>query len=360
MSWKAPPKLKEPYTAWKDELQIWQNFTDVEAEKQGSALYLSLPPGSARDAVLELGPNIINGRDAVAKITQKLDTLFLKDDNVATYQAWQSFIKFKRNKSMNMSDYTIEFNKLYNVCKKASLTLPTGVLAIQFLESANLPLEQHRLALATCSKMEYDIMKAQVLKISTDIGTPDTSSILQENEIKVESDTFHVDDSKMYERDNDDYYDDGEDEEHDEPTDALYGSRYFTGYHSQSRSQPMNWQSNRGQPNNRGFPQRGNWRTNRPQAGRQWGASGYNTPKFSSRGGGNTNRSKKINGPDKYGRPRQCRECMSLYHLEDSCPEIEGSITLLTDKATPATKLVRETLGSMVVDVSTLSVERTG
>ena len=84
MSWKAPPKLKEPYTAWKDELQIWQNFTDVEAEKQGSALYLSLPPGSARDAVLELGPNIINGRDAVAKITQKLDTLFLKDDNVTT------------------------------------------------------------------------------------------------------------------------------------------------------------------------------------------------------------------------------------------------------------------------------------
>ena len=41
---------------------------------------------------------------------------------------------------------------------------------------------------------------------------------------------------------------------------------------------------------------------------------------------------------------------MSIYHLEDTCPETEGSITLLTDEATPATKLIGETLGCMVVD----------
>ena len=52
-----------------------------------------------------------------------------------------------------MNDYTIEFNKLYNVCKSNNLTLPTGVLEIQYLESANLSEEHHRLALATCDKM---------------------------------------------------------------------------------------------------------------------------------------------------------------------------------------------------------------
>ena len=65
MSWKAPPKLTEPYTTWKEELKIWQNFTDIEDGKQGSALFLSLPTGSARDAVLELGASVINGEGAI-------------------------------------------------------------------------------------------------------------------------------------------------------------------------------------------------------------------------------------------------------------------------------------------------------
>ena len=198
MSWKAPPKLKEPYVSWKEELLIWQNFTEVDAKKQGSAIFLSLPnPSSARDAVLELGATTINGAGAVAAILKKLDTLFLKDDNVATYQAWQAFIKYKRDKNMNMTDYTIEFNKLYNLCKKAKLELPTGVLAIQYLESANLATEKHALALATCDDMTYDSMKAQVLKITTDLATPSTSSLLKLSEmktsdIKVESDTLHA------------------------------------------------------------------------------------------------------------------------------------------------------------------------
>ena len=81
--WKAPPQLKEPYSNWKTELEIWQNFTDIPALKQGGALFLSLPnPSPARDAVLELGSAAINSASAVADITAKLDTLFLKDDNV--------------------------------------------------------------------------------------------------------------------------------------------------------------------------------------------------------------------------------------------------------------------------------------
>ena len=80
-NWKAPPKLKEPYASWKAELEIWQNFTEIEPKKQGAALFLSLPnPSSARDAVLELGPAAINKDTGVKSIIDKLDSLFLKDD----------------------------------------------------------------------------------------------------------------------------------------------------------------------------------------------------------------------------------------------------------------------------------------
>ena len=350
MSWKAPPSLKEPYTKWKDELSIWQNFTDIEESKQGSALFLSLPPGNARDAVLELGPTAINGKDGVDKIIGKLDSLFLKDDNVATYQAWQSFIKFKRGRNMNMTDYSIEFSKLYTVCKNAKLILPTGVLALQFLESANLPQEQHRLALATCESIEYDKMKAQVLKISTDIATPDSSSILQPKDIKVECDTLHVAHSNTYEEADENC--DGEVYEEEEPlelSDAMYNARYYQNYRGSPKTRTNNWYPSGGR--SRGASQRGNWRSSPSQNLNSWSNQGnFGLQKLPYRGGGNSNRSKKINPSDRFGRPRQCRECFSIYHLEENCPETEGHITLITDETGPTSSFLAETIGCMVVD----------
>ena len=192
-SWKAPPKLKEPYTSWKEELKIWENFTDIEAKKQGGALFLSLPdPSSARDAVLELGASVINGEKGIEKIIEKLDSIYLKDGNITTYQAWQAFNKFSRPQSMSITEYAVEFNRLYSQCKKNNLTLPTGVQAIQFLESANLPPEQHRLILATCPKMEFEPMRDQILKISTDISVPKSPKLLSPSEIKIESTALHT------------------------------------------------------------------------------------------------------------------------------------------------------------------------
>ena len=306
-SWKAPPKLREPYISWKDELKIWQNFTDIDVGKQGGAVFLSLPnPSSARDAVLELGPTVINSKDAVDKIIEKLDTLFLKDGNIVTYQAWQKFIKFVRPSDMNMSDYTIEFNRLYNLCKKNNLVQPTGVLAIQFLESANLPPEQHRLALATCDQMTYDSMKSQVLKISTDINNPSVSKILQDpakvlhsSEIKVESPTLqavHYDEAQYY----DDYAEDEDQaEEEEEAADTFYG--YSNNYHQNRRpfgSGAQNPRGRRFQNSNRG-----NFRGWKPQSQSQnWRSN----PNRGSKPITKTPNSRSTpNQPDRYGRPRQ-------------------------------------------------------
>ena len=352
--------LREPYISWKDELKIWQNFTDIDAKKQGGAVFLSLPnPSSARDAVLELGPTVINGDDAVTKIIEKLDTLFLKDSNIATYQAWQKFIKFVRPPDMNMSDYTIEFNRLYNFCEKNQLVQPTGVLAIQFLESANLPPEQHRLALATCGSMTYETMKSQVLKISTDIANPSVSKALQEpskllqsHEIKIESPTLQATgyDNQLY---YEDYADDEDQEEEEgEATDTFYGHSSYNNYsnNTYANKRPYNayGQSSRARrPSRANY---GNYRGFRPQGNSQpqnWRSNSY---RGSSSATKPPQRRPTPNPPDKYGRPRQCRECLSIYHLEDRCPELESNIVLFTDEVSPASTLLEETLGCMVVD----------
>ena len=57
-SWQAlkmPPILvdKSNYGEWKNDLEIWELFTDLNVEKQGAAIYLSLT-GLARDCVRNL------------------------------------------------------------------------------------------------------------------------------------------------------------------------------------------------------------------------------------------------------------------------------------------------------------------
>ena len=347
-NWKAPPKLKEPYTSWKAELEIWQNFTEIEKKKQGAALFLSLPdPSSARDAVLELGAPVINSDTGVASIIAKLDTLFLKDENILTYQAWKNFIKFKRHSQMNMTDYSIEFSKLYNSCKIKKLTLPEGVLAIQYLESANLSEAQHRLALATCDKMEYESMKAQVLKITTDIATPQVSQIMEPSEIKIETSSFPAEfhyDNPETENDEIDY--DGE-----LPADTFYGN--WRGNNTPYRP----WGRGYSRGSSRGFPYRGSNNAPKPWVGqtpppnnwRSTGKSSYNKQQ-NDNPQPNAGRSKQINPVDRYGRPRQCRECLSIHHLEEKCPETDNNIVLLTDEVLPTSTLLEETIGCMVVD----------
>ena len=235
---------------------------------------------------------------------------------------------------MNISDYIIEFNKLYSVCKVNEMTLPTGVLAIQFLESASLPEAHHKLALATCDKMEFEMMKSQVLKISTNLSVPSTSKILcpvPAAEIKIESTALAA---EYYEETPDDeYY--GEHQAEEEPNETFYGYRY----NNRPQNRPYN---NYQSYSNRGFAR-----------GR---ARSYNNyPRHNNAGPrpqtqSKPTKNKQLNAADRFGRPRQCRECLSVYHLEEKCPELENNIVLLTDEVTPTSSLLGETLGCMVVD----------
>ena len=81
-NFKAPPPMRKdlPYSEWKHEVQMWKAFTALEKKKMGPALFLSLE-GSARNAGHEVSLEDLSGDDGIDAPLQKLDSLFLNDEN---------------------------------------------------------------------------------------------------------------------------------------------------------------------------------------------------------------------------------------------------------------------------------------
>ena len=127
---KAPPVFTEEddYISWKNDIEVWQMFTDLEGKKRGPAVYLTLT-GRARDAVRELSTADIGRDNGLKKIIDKLDTLFLQDENTRAYVTFKGFHNFKRGSGNNFRDFIIAFEKLYSKLKKFRMELPEAVRA---------------------------------------------------------------------------------------------------------------------------------------------------------------------------------------------------------------------------------------
>ena len=85
---------------------------------------------------------------------------------------------------MSISNYIIEFQRLYNKIENFNMALPDGVL-----NNANISEEHKQLARATLTELKYENMKDQIKKGFSD--PKNVSGIVQdERSIKVEP-TYH-------------------------------------------------------------------------------------------------------------------------------------------------------------------------
>ena len=168
---KTPPALREdiPYESWKKEINIWQRFTTLEKRKQALAIFLSLE-GKAREVVLEIDIDNLDKDDGVERILTQLDKLYLKDKLQLAYQAYDNFEKFKRPTEMPISEFVVEFERLYNKAKAYEMILPDGILAYKFLNNANITDSHEKLIRATMTALSYNSMKEQLRKIFGDVS----------------------------------------------------------------------------------------------------------------------------------------------------------------------------------------------
>ena len=115
---KAPPILTTDidYEIWKKEIEIWRLFTSVDKKKQAPAIFLS-SAGQAREAIVSLDINRLFCDHGVENLREELDKPYLKDSQYSAYESYEQFEKFCRPKSVNISNYIIEFERLYNKIK---------------------------------------------------------------------------------------------------------------------------------------------------------------------------------------------------------------------------------------------------
>ena len=95
---KAPPVFdpeEDSYESWKNELGMWEVFTDAASNKRGPIVYMQLR-GKAKDAVRSLTPAELHVEDGLKIITDKLDKIFLKDANTGAFHAFQKFYEYRR------------------------------------------------------------------------------------------------------------------------------------------------------------------------------------------------------------------------------------------------------------------------
>ena len=76
----------EEFEDWLHETEIWQCLTDLEKDKQGPAIYLSLNE-KIRKTCSNIKVKDLNNEDGVDILIKKLTSLFSKDANQATYFA---------------------------------------------------------------------------------------------------------------------------------------------------------------------------------------------------------------------------------------------------------------------------------
>ena len=111
-NFKAPPVLTKdiPYNTRKKELAIWQVFTCIDKKKQAPAIFLTLT-GKAREAARELPIENLTDDFGIKNLLIALDTLYLKDETLLTYEAFETFVKFMPP-HMLITDYRIRFERI--------------------------------------------------------------------------------------------------------------------------------------------------------------------------------------------------------------------------------------------------------
>ena len=88
-----PTLLKDKYSTWKKEMQIWEMATSLEKTKRAPIVFLSME-GKARETILELDTAVLNSEDGMKNLYEKLDTL--EDINQSAFQAYEIFEGYRR------------------------------------------------------------------------------------------------------------------------------------------------------------------------------------------------------------------------------------------------------------------------
>ena len=136
--------------------------------------------GQAKVKALEIDVAQLNTEDRMNILLTALDTLFLQDEVDLAYNAYSDFERLKKEEKMSMSDFIIEYERRYNICRKYRMEYPDSVLAFKLLDNASLSVKERQLVLTAASDRKFSSMKSALKRIFGNSSTATTA-----NEIKI-------------------------------------------------------------------------------------------------------------------------------------------------------------------------------
>lgn len=267
------------YEDWKSDVNIWSDVTELAAEKQGGAVFLTLVGKAQATVRAGVTREQMKEKDGLKQILLCLDGLYKEDAARSAFAAYEHFTEFKRSHDMSIEDYLVEFNIRYNKIKTLKMVLPDGVLAYYLLKCASLSDEQSNICKATCDKLTYKEMREKIERV--------TSASKKSHDNTSDVTPFYGDAS---------YYEDSPefsyvyDEDYDtcdaEPEGECVNDKEEKAYYIPSSSR-----------------------------GRSSGST-YRHPHY-----GSVPMAPRLNAPDEYGNPSRCSFCKSVYHYVGACTD---------------------------------------
>ena len=111
-----------------------------------------------------------------------LDPIFKRNETDILYSLFKQFESFERG-DKSISEYIVEFERIYNLLKNKDMALPEAVLAFKLLEKAGLDTKEKQLALTACNVINFESMKSALRRI---FGQSSNSDFDGDIEIKQE------------------------------------------------------------------------------------------------------------------------------------------------------------------------------
>lgn len=289
---RNPPKFDETisYEAWKTDVEIWQELTELPKNKQALAIHLSLS-GKARQASTEVGVVNLKKEDGVQCLIKKLDELFLLDKGRRQFLAFQNLYKFKRSSDTSVGEFVNEFERIYFRFTQEDMKLPDAVMAFMLLVACDLSEQNFQLAMSATTDVSYDNVKGTLKRVfGSGFGASKETFDYSQCHIKAEP-VFQS--NSM------------EDEE---------------VYYNSARRRNRGGGARFGGTNRGRQYYRGNVRSSTEYASQRYNQRDDQQGGRSERSLAPNGAARKLNPPDASGQPSRCLICDSRYHWARNCP----------------------------------------
>ncbi len=300
------PKLSDYslYSDYKDNVTLWNIITDIPKSKRGGLLLAGIKNSHEhfgeniqRQLFQKHRPEVIaEDENAVQLILSFLDNHIGKPSKSLKFQCLRDIVEYRRKQGQEFAEYAKHFEYLVAKAENAGLTtLSTDIKAGFLMNNANLTAQQIELLnsvvdLSNDEKL-YDNVKSKMFDMLTNVF-----GLKNEEKSEPLSDAFMA--------------------MHEEAFAAWTKRKGKQGNNSSNfqNAQANNYQNSQGNYRN---AQRGNNQNNR--GNNHFQNQGANN--FQNQGANNLqNQGGPINPKNAMGQILQCRNCLSMRHLQAQCP----------------------------------------